>query len=330
MDSKTPLMRPVSASSSVYSQDDVTIADVSPVTPYSNLTRQNSTSTTTSQASTLYVLNPAQTLGYTPFEYWKGPKPVAYSGQAVPKQTTKVHRPPQIKTSTIPKGLVNSRPGFQPPVPTVKVREIEMVLKQPAPAVTPKITRRPVPPPPPPPSPRVKDRYRQRELERARRRAARRAQRALAEGNQEWPGWVPSEKAVRRAGGGTNKSSSSNGRPRRNKTPMAKRFSTASTIIFAPLKERWWDPRTWRRRAWGIVSLVFALAIVAALILGGVMAGNDVVGPHGLPRQTVVPRAAVEAGDVAGVQASMVSASAAIAPEEPARRVRMVARRFDG
>lgn len=306
MESRVPIARPMTASSSIYSQDDVTLTDA---TPLITVSRQNSSSSSTSNSSTLYSLDPVKSLGYTPFEYWKGPLPVAYPGQAQTKNRRTIRAPPQIKTSTIPKGLVNSRRDFKP-VPAAKVREIKMHLNDtpnaPAPA--------PAAPALPPPSPRVKDRYRQREAERARRREALRAQRAR--GPHDWPGWVPDEKAVRGA------------RPPRpaRRQGAAKRLSIASTIIFPPLREKWSDPRTWQRRAWGIVALVVVLVVIAAIILGQLMSKDNVLS---MPQQP--KRMLHQAGDAAGTADSLASTSSSSSSSlagAPIRRV--VARRFDG
>lgn len=344
--SYVPVERPVSFSSSIYSQDDVTLADTAPLITISRQNSSSSTtssssssstnssssaasststasrSTTSSQATTLYSIDPVKSLGYTPFEYWKGPLPVAYYPSQFQTKKGTSRAPPQIKTSTIPKGLVNSRRDFQP-VPAARVREIKVqldALPAPGPLEQPQQQHHHQQPPP---SPRVKDRYRQREAERARRRAARRAQRARAP--HEWPGWVPDEKAL--------------GRPRRSRPrppASANRFSIASTVLLAPRPEKWSDPRTWQRRAWGVVTFVVVLLIIVAIILGQLLSRNNVLSTPQQQQQQqgaqsiITRRVLHQAAETVGA-AAVRGVSTPLAELEVAAPVRrMVARRFHG
>lgn len=303
-----------SAASSIYSQDDGWPSTES--TP--QISRQNSTATTlsktstSSKASTLYNPENIKSLGYTPFEYWKGPPPVPYPSKARVTKRPSDPVPPRVKaTAPTPSPLARrltppplaQHPALRDddknnpfsdihalvefrPVPDVRLRDIKLSL-DPSPSLP------PLPPlPQPPRSPRVKDRYAPREAERARRRALRRAQRAreraLEDFAREWPGWIPDENALlayardSRDGGSAAATTASGGSTRSSSRQQGgaggrawpgdekRRHSvSAASIVFPPrAREKWTDPRTWRRRVWGAVALVVVVLVIVAIILG--------------------------------------------------------------
>lgn len=89
---------------------------------------------------------------------------------------------------------------------------------------------------PPPSSPRVKDRVKARKAAERRARRERRQKRASL---GEWLGWQPDSKAVARLRRGEG--------------------------LFVE-KERWRNPRTWRRRTWGVIAAVLLSMLVLGLI----------------------------------------------------------------
>lgn len=181
-----------SAASSIYSQDGVIFpapydSDLQPL-----IERKDSSASVASklsQASTLaptvYTEEYIKTLGYRPFEYWKGPLPVAASVNGVHdggrNKRLPVPPPPRAlhrHSMAIRNSLRALAPGS---LPQAKLRDSMHALAD-------KATMLPPPPPPssrrprPPPSPRVKDRYKHRYK--------------LPRKEGEWPGWEPDEAVV--------------------------------------------------------------------------------------------------------------------------------------
>lgn len=176
-----------SAASSVYSQDGVLFpapydSDLQPL-----IERKDSSASVTSkfsQASTLaptvYTEEHIKTLGYRPFEYWKGPLPVAARVNGANdggKKRLPVPPPPRAlhrHSRAIRNSLRVLAPGSLPPA---KLRDSIQALADKARPPPPPLRR-----PHPPPSPRVKDRYAHRYK--------------LPRKEREWPGWEPDAAVV--------------------------------------------------------------------------------------------------------------------------------------
>lgn len=222
-----------SSASSIYSQEQGLPADITPL-----ISRKDSSSS--SKASTVYSEDTIKSMGYKPFEYWKGPRPVAYPGD-IKKNKRTVPLPPRI-TGVNLTGPVNSLRDFKP-MPDAKIREVKIYMD----AV--------------PPSPTVKDRYAQRRAERARRK--RQASRRV----EEWPGWVPDRKAY---GVGRSRRARGDG----SAGASMKRYSDASTVL-SSARQRWWNPRTWRRRWWGVVLSILMVGIIASIITATIVTRDN-------------------------------------------------------
>lgn len=290
-----------SLSSSVYSQDSVTSSDVVPLV--NPITRKDSV--TSSKASTIATQD-TKSLGYTPFEYWKGPRPVAYPGdkKAKPRKLP----PPRIKSPAPPVQPVNALRNFKP-MPEAKLRDIKVYID--SELANPRV--------PVPPSPRVKDRY----AERQRQKRERQRQRNGLQRVEEWPGWVPDEKAVlRTASNGGEKG----GRARKVRvvSPYEKRRRTslASTAAGRPPNGRWWNPLSWRRRVWGLLASVLILSIVAAVIL------TQLVTTDNTPKYPDYKRLTYRVAESYNTEDLYVSVPSPLSSDASPRR--MVARYFQG
>lgn len=276
-----------SSSSSIYSQEEILPADNTPL-----ISRKDSSSS--SKASTVYSEDTIKSLGYKPFEYWKGPRPVAYPGD-MKKNKRAIPTAPRI-TGVNLTGPINSLHDFKP-MPDAKIREVKIYMD----AV--------------PPSPTVKDRYAQRRAERARRK--RQADRRV----EEWPGWVPDQKVygvsrsrrVRLAVDGATARS-------------VKRYSDVSTIL-PPVSQKWWNPRTWRRRWWGIVFAIIMLVIIASIITATIVTRDNEPDYPNYKRLNYRVAETYNTEDLYVSSSSSSSASSFLSLPPPRR---MIARRFQG
>lgn len=264
-------------SSSVYSQETAATS-VYEVVVLPPISRKDSSSSSRTKSSTVYSEETIKSLGYTPFEYWKGPRPVAYPQPprtsitaASLKQKRRPPPPPPPPLPPVPPRpvvAVNSLHDFKP-MPETKLREVREYITATAPS-----------------SPTVKDRYMQRQAERVRRKRERERMRKLAE----WPGWTPDAKAFRVAAAAAerehhsrhhHKHAQTNKKQRVVRiadevdfvdekgileTRQQRRMSAVSSVL-SGISERWWQPRTWRRRVWGIVATAFMLLMVAVIIV---------------------------------------------------------------
>lgn len=325
-----------SAASSIYSQDGVIFpapydsfeeeSDLKPLiersierkdSSASALSKSSNLSQASTLAPTIYTEDFIKTLGYRPFEYWKGPLPVASALDRAndgKRKRTPVPPPPRA-LNRHSRAFRNSLRALKPgPLPPARLKEpVQLLMEKP-----------PLPPrrPRPPPSPRVKDRYKHRYK--------------LPRKEGEWPGWEPDESVVRyfatrfaetekanlsgkgEMGLKKSKSSSIKGNAEKKTTTMTTkkpkaakkkkgghRFwsfsntSNASThsshkheiesdsgsIRLFGERERFFKPQTWTRRSWGLVALLSMLLLGAILILASTLArGND---SH-QPQQTAV------------------------------------------
>lgn len=296
-----------SFSSSVYSNEEETSGDVSPLVPA--IRRNDSTYTTSSQLSTTSLKDP-KVLGYTPFEYWQGPRPVAYPGdrKAKPRRLP----PPRIKSPPPPMEPINSLRNFRP-MPAAKLRDIkEYIDSGLADSRAPLV----------PPSPRVKDRYAGRYAERQRRRRERQRERSRLQRVDEWPGWVPDEKVVRRT---ASSSGEKGGRTRKVRVvsphDKEKRSSFTPTVAGPPPKLHWWNPLSWRRRIWAILASILLLSVVAAVALSQLVATDNTPAKN-YKRLTYRVAESYNSEDL------YVSVSSTFSSDAPPRR--MVARYFQG
>ncbi|KAJ4389422.1 hypothetical protein N0V93_006890 [Gnomoniopsis smithogilvyi] len=146
---------------------------------------------------------------------------------------------------------VNSLQDFKP-LPKAKVIEVQSYMKDVA--------------PPPPPSPRVKDRYAARMAERARRKRER-MQRI-----EEWPGWVPDEKVL-----GQQRQQHEQQQQQRRKVRIDVAVDSVEVDSLAS-RERWLSPRTWRRRVWGVVTMLGVLVLVAVIIVATTITQDNAPG----------------------------------------------------
>lgn len=327
-----------SAASSIYSQDGVIFpapydSDVTPL-----IERKDSSASTfskLSQASTLaptvYTEDYIKSLGYRPFEYWKGPLPKVYGpiseNERFKRKTAPVPPPPRAmhrRSRAFRNSFRAFVPGSLPPVKTRHSRQrILDDLPLPSPPRSPRPPRRR---PQPPPSPRVKDRYKHRyKLPRK-------------EVNGEWPGWEPDEAVVRyfatrfanmeklekgskpyEGGGGAKKEmmgskttiTSTKGN-RKGEVGWA-RFRSAVTVPFLRRdtgsdsgsirlwgeREQFLKPSTWTRRSWGLVAalLVFLFSLIIFLVTM-LSRNNDPL--NKLEAQTTQQQAPVVAAGILG------------------------------
>lgn len=227
------------ASSSIYSNDDeeahIIYSSKPAIARKESTSAHSTTSSTVSRNPTIYSEDSIKSLGYRPFEYWKGPKPAA--APSAMKRPPPPLPPPRF-TGTNPMKPINSLQDFKP-LPKAKVLEVQSYMKD---VVDPN--------PQPPSSPRVKDRYAARMAERARRKRERNQR------IEEWPGWVPDEKVVL-------------GQQELLRRQMRMDVATQREreASLAASQERWLKPRTWRRRVWGIVTTLGVLVLIAVIIV---------------------------------------------------------------
>lgn len=227
------------ASSSIYSNDDeeapIIYSSKPAIARKESTSAHSTTSSTVSRNPTIYSEDSIKSLGYRPFEYWKGPKPAA--APSAMKRPPPPLPPPRF-TGTNPMKPINSLQDFKP-LPKAKVLEVQSYMKD---AVGPN--------PQPPSSPRVKDRYAARMAERARRKRERNQR------IEEWPGWVPDEKVVL-------------GQQEllRRQVRMDAAAQREREASLAASQERWLKPRTWRRRVWGVVTTLGVLVLIAVIIV---------------------------------------------------------------
>ncbi|KAF3770972.1 hypothetical protein M406DRAFT_67320 [Cryphonectria parasitica EP155] len=254
--------------SSVYSQDEPLPAPAEDKKPLL-LQRADTDLSATSSAKTLLTIYDAETiksLGYKPFEYWKGPKPTAYPVD-FRKQKTNAAKPSRPKTpriSILKSSSASSNIALKP-IPHVRVRELKGYMDA-------EDT--------PPRTPTIKERYRQRQAERAKRR------RDLVHGGGNWPGWVPDKKVHMKKQQQQQQQQHRKwtriiGDEKREKLEewdLEKRQSTGSTV-FVNRIERWWDPLMWRRRIWGILGILLVLLTAGGLIAAMVSSKANLDGP---------------------------------------------------
>lgn len=273
-------------SSSVYSQE-TSATSVYAVTPRLAISRKDSSSSTQTKTPTIFNDDTIKALGYTPFEYWKGPRPITYPqpprSSAAARNSKRRRAPPPppslLSSSTIPPPppvppppavMVNSLHDFKP-MPPIKLREVRDYISATTPA-----------------SPTVKDRYIQRQAERMRRNREAERLRKLAE----WPGWAPDARVLKRAGSEHHHHHHQHKQQQQQRnvriadeidlvdekgiieTRQQWRMSAVSSI-FSAMSERWWRPRTWRRRVWGIVATTFMLLMVAVIIIATTLSQDN-------------------------------------------------------
>lgn len=274
---ESPFNRPLSYSSSIYSEVTVAAPPHSPsiysqdirsppTTPTQTqshslllITRQDSVrstaasstvSSTLSRAPTIYSEETIKALGYRPFEYWKGPKRAPYPAD--------YHKHPQRKAVATAAAAANSDNNSDngdkaqqissPPRARLRDglesddRDVYVDLA-------------------PPTSPTVKDRYRQRQRQRQIDRAKK--QRAAVE----WPHWVPSS-AAKKADRSRHKKP---GWTRLNdfddeKALDGRGATSPASSLKTSRKAAWRSPRSWRRRTWGIILIFLVLCAVGAVI----------------------------------------------------------------
>lgn len=224
------------ASSSIYSNDDeeapIIYSSKPAIARKESTSAHSTTSSTVSRNPTIYSEDSIKSMGYRPFEYWKGPKPAA--APSAMKRPPPPLPPPRF-TGTNPMKPINSLQDFKP-LPKAKVLEVQSYMKD---AVG-----------EPPSSPRVKDRYAARMAERARRKRERNQR------IEEWPGWVPDEKVV------LGQQELLRRQVRIDAAAMQQREAS-----LAASQERWLKPRTWRRRVWGVVTTLGVLVLIAVIIV---------------------------------------------------------------
>lgn len=227
------------ASSSIYSNDDeeapIIYSSKPAIARKESTSAHSTTSSTVSRNPTIYSEDSIKSLGYRPFEYWKGPKPAA--APSAMKRPPPPLPPPRF-VGTNPMKPINSLQDFKP-LPKAKVLEVQSYMQD---AVGPNTQ--------PPSSPRVKDRYAARMAERARRKRERNQR------IEEWPGWVPDEKVVL--------GQQELLRRQMRMDVAAQREREAS---LAASQEQWLKPRTWRRRVWGVVTTLGVLVLIAVIIV---------------------------------------------------------------
>lgn len=232
------------ASSSIYSNDEGQAPDVKPLIARKDSASANSTTSSASKSSTVYSEESIKSMGYRPFEYWKGPKPAARPGasssskrRALSPLAPPLPPPPRLTGTTNPMKPINALQDFKP-LPRAKVVEVQTYMRDTA-----------------PPSPRVKDRYAARMAERARRKRER-LQRIEA-----WPGWVPDEKVL---GLQQQQAQAQAQLAALKEDGLAQSERRTSSLAS---RERWTSPSTWRRRVWGVVVSVGVLALIAVIIV---------------------------------------------------------------
>lgn len=257
------------ASSSIYSNDD----DEAPIiysssrsNNYNNTNNNNTnitnpkpaiarkestsahstTSSTVSRNPTIYSEDSIKSLGYRPFEYWKGPKPAA--APSAMKRPPPPLPPPRF-IGTNPMKPINSLQDFKP-LPKAKVLEVQSYIKDVNSSGSGGQMQ-------PPSSPRVKDRYAARMAERAERARRKRERNRRIE---EWPGWIPDEKIVL---GGQQELLR---RQVRIDAAAAEKRKRESSLA-AAMQEHWLKPRTWRRRVWGVVTTLGVVFLIAVIIV---------------------------------------------------------------
>lgn len=291
------------ASSSIYSNDD----DEVPLFTKPAITRKDSaTSTVNSTISrnpTIYSEESIKSMGYRPFEYWKGPKPAAAPSRKRPPPPL----PPPRFTGTNPMKPINSLQDFKP-LPKAKVLEMQSYIKEVA----------------PPPSPRVKDRYAARMAERARRKRERmqRMQRI-----EEWPGWVPDEKVLL----GQQQNQQQNQQQQQQRRQV--RIDVAAQAEAASLasRERWLSPRTWRRRVWGIVTTLGVLVLIGVIIVSTTITQDNAPGVKTPLSVRLDPSsaAALEVGEAPFAASPLPSGAISLSSSPPVSpAARRIARRF--
>lgn len=284
------------ASSSIYSNDDDEAPLYSkPLVVRKDSASANSTYSTTSKNSTVYSEDSIKSMGYRPFEYWKGPKPAAAPSTRRPPPPL----PPPRFTGTNHMKTINSLQDFKP-LPKAKVLEVQTYMTDAG-----------------PPSPRVKDRYAARMAERARRKRER-IQRI-----EEWPGWVPDEKVLGM-------------QQQQRRVQIAAEYEMAqSQRASVASRERWTNPRTWRRRAWGAVLTVGLLVLVAVIVVATTVTQDNATELTKAPRQAGLEYRIVEtAFEAEGLYAPPSPSSTTLSSRHSSSflspAARRMARRFKG
>lgn len=240
-----------STASSIYSQDGVLYPS-----PYEDfkplITRKVSNSSKASNNPTIYTEEQIKSLGYRPFEYWKGPQPVAYVRNKDSSKTRAPIPPPRRASTIAPRRFrrsIGSLRGLRL-LPEVKLQgglgwtaeeddEVEPPLR----------------------SPRVKDRYRKR------------YQQPSGKENN-WPGWVPDERVYKTLSAQSGRSDGSY---------PSKRYSEMIPLIlegsskdgnYRTKSEQFWKLGTWGRRNWSIMLFLFTLVVIVLIILSTTLTQN--------------------------------------------------------
>ncbi|CAN8095304.1 unnamed protein product [Discula destructiva] len=317
-------------SSSIYSQDDLPMM----TDTRALIQRSKSVRSTFSQASTLYSEESIKALGYRPFEYWKPPNSLAKKRRQPPlPPPPPPPLPPAVRlagttgtgtrrnptTAAVP---VNALPDFRP-MHKARIRKVQRNMD----ANTATDTDAP------PRSPRVKDRYGARG--RRYKRSPLRQQQSTT--GDEWPGWMPDEKALlgkQQVVDEQRRHKPLVATPRTDKMPLppAERAAAAAAAAAAasrktskkpaPRAMRWTESRTWGRGVWGIVLSVVGLMVLVGLVAAlTYMQDKASAGLHA--------RSAAAESLMMSHSLSLEGSAAAAAAAAAASR-RMVARRFRG
>ncbi|PSS00782.1 hypothetical protein BD289DRAFT_7408 [Coniella lustricola] len=273
-----PFSRPYSGSSSIYSQDmralhaaSIYSQDTRPASPTTptpllppiarqDSVRSTAASSTVSKAPTIYSEETIKSLGYRPFEYWKGPKRTPYPAKHhMPQQQKKARVAVTITlvgnnntNNHINHGQINNERATQQISSPPRARFREGLVENGTTDVD----------SPPPTSPTVKDRYRHRhqQLQRQKQNPAawlhwislthktdrRQQERQRFGGGRR--GWtqieeVDEEKAV---------ASDDNKNNKRTRTGACRSWTSCSC--------------SWRCRTWGIIIILLVLCAVGAVV----------------------------------------------------------------